>query len=66
MFKGLKEHRPMTEQEIKEHRIIPEGATFYGEYQSYDDARMALSKRKAIYQAGCNKDKGLFWTKEGV
>ena len=66
MFKGLKEHRPLTGKEIKEHGIIPEGATFYIDYQSYDDARMALGNRKAIYQAGCNKDKGLFWTKEGV
>ncbi|KKN74762.1 hypothetical protein LCGC14_0388040 [marine sediment metagenome] len=66
MFKGLREHRPLTDEEIKEHKKIPEGATFYEDYQSYDDARMALGKRKASYQAGCNRDKGLFWTKEGV
>ena len=52
--------RPMTEQEIENFGIIPEGATQYKDYESYVDACKELSKRN--YEAGSNPDEGLFWT----
>ncbi len=61
MNKGLKSIRPLTEQEIKEFGIMPEGAIRYDDYPAYLKACRKLS---GIYQTGCDIETGLFWTKE--
>ena len=54
--------RPMTGQEIKNFRMIPQGATKYKDYESYADACKELSKRNATYEAGSNPDESSYWT----
>ena len=46
--------------------VIPEGATFYKGGKSYWLAVRNLNKRKVLSRAGCDSEKGLYWTLEGV
>jgi len=54
----LKVCRPMTEQEIANFGVVPEGAIKYPDYKSY---RKALSLLGGAYDMGCNQEEGLFW-----
>ncbi len=56
----LKGCRPMTEREIENFGIIPDGATKYKTLKSYQTACGKLNN--VTYEAGSNPDKGLFWT----
>ena len=56
--------RSLTEQEITDFKIVPEGATFYKDYKSYDKANRKLMERGVAFQGGTNPKKGLLWTFE--
>jgi len=61
---GAKSWRPMTEQEIGNFGVIPEGAKLYPDYESYKAACKELSDKNTHHQTFCARDEGLFWTVE--
>ncbi len=56
--------RPLTKQEIENFGVIPDGATYYKDMKSFWLACESLAKRRVGYRAGCNSEKGLYWTVE--
>lgn len=56
--------RPLTKQEIERFGVIPDGATYYKDIKSYWEAVEDLDKKNVGYRAGCNSEKGLYWTME--
>ncbi len=56
--------RKLTEQEIENFYVIPEGATLYPDFKSFNKAREKLLKRNVHHQTFCNRDESLYWIKE--
>ena len=61
LLKGVR-CRQMTEQEIKNFGVIPEGATIYPDYESYKAACKNLVERNVHHQTFCSQGEGQFWT----
>ena len=56
--------RPLTKQEIERFGVIPDGVTYYKDIQSFWLAVGDLDKKNIAYRAGCDSEKGLYWTVE--
>ncbi len=56
--------RPMTEQEIENFGVMPDGAIKYQDYKSYLVESESLIKRSIAHETFCNQDEGLYWTVE--
>lgn len=62
LLKKGKSCRPMTEKEIEDFHIVPEGAVFYPDIESYREACTEL-KDTHIETGGNHPKTGQFWIK---
>ncbi len=65
LLKKVKSCRCLTEQEIKDFPLIPEGAVLYSDYESYQKALSKVNWENRVETGGNHPGIGGFWIKGG-